>query len=275
MFPSLCGTMSTTTLTKPVRGALLTAVALLFGQGILAPALAGPEALPDYSKGKNVMEQAAPVCDPRWYISIGGGIDVDLGGTNISHGFTEDFVVDTIFGPAPARAEVKSHDWSDVYDDAWRIQGEIGYVLTRHIELFGLFKYAHADSTSRTTGSRIFVDTDGFLGVLEFPLTTEFEDYTSWGGELGFRYFLCSKESHIRPYLALSGGATHVDSINIETRADLTRHRWTERFPYLSRRFFPRQLGRNCSGHARSRIQSRMPLVPRRGGGRSLRNNPG
>jgi hypothetical protein len=205
------------TFSKCLTRALL-ALCLFFGGGIIHTAFAGPESLPDYSKGKNpVIEEVAPVCDPRWYISLGGGIDVDLGGTDLTHNFDKDFTSFFLgFIPVASRAEMQSHDWSDVYDDAWRIQGELGYALTQHVEVFGLFKYAHADANDHATGSRVLID--GFT----FPLTREFDDYNAWGGELGFRFYFTQRAAHIRPYISLSGGATHVDSIGLETRADLT-----------------------------------------------------
>jgi hypothetical protein len=197
---------------------LFLSLCLFFGGGIAATSLAGPESLPDYSKGKNpVIEEVAPVCDPRWYISLGGGIDVDLGGTDLTHNFDKDFFSFFLgIFPDASRAEIQSHDWNDAYDDAWRIQGEVGYALTQHVEVFGLFKYAHADANGRTTGSRVFVDGSGPL-----PLSSTFDDYSAWGGELGFRFYFTPRAAHFRPYVSVSGGATHVDSIDIETRADL------------------------------------------------------
>jgi hypothetical protein len=193
--------------------------------GIVPAMLAGPEPLADRSKDKEVqMEQQAPLCDPRWYISIGGGADFDLGSTKISHGFDANVFADT---PAsfftPFDLHFRSHDWSDVYDNAWRIQGELGYVLSQHLEVFGRFKYEHADSAGRTSGDHIVVGgRNGFRVFLDFPVSTEFSDYSSWGGELGFRFFFLPKESRLRPYVAFSGGASHVDSIDFAMFADFT-----------------------------------------------------
>ena len=205
------------TLSKCLNRVFL-ALCLFFGAETITSSFAGPESLPDYSKGKNpVIEEVAPVCDPRWYISLGGGIDVDLGGTDLTHNFDKDFTSFIFIFPVASRAEIQSHDWNNVFDDAWRIQGELGYALTQHLEVFSLFRYAHADANGRTTGSRLFVDGSGPL-----PLSSTFEDYNAWGGELGFRFYFTPRASHIRPYVSVSGGASHVDSIGIETRADLT-----------------------------------------------------
>ena len=51
--------------------------------------------------------------------------------------------------------------------------------------------------------------------------TDEFADYNSWGGELGFRFFFLSRQARWRPYVAISGGASYVDNIEMSTFADL------------------------------------------------------
>jgi hypothetical protein len=192
---------------------------LFVGGGIVTTSFAGPESLPDYSKGKNpVIEETAPVCDPRWYISLGGGLDIDLGGTDLTHNFDRDFTSFFFIFPVASRAEMQSHDWNDVYDDAWRIQGEVGYALTQHLEVFGLFKYAHADATNRTSGDRLLLTLFGPTAV--YNLRSDFGDYDAFGGELGFRFYFTPRASHIRPYVSVSGGATHVDSIDISTTAN-------------------------------------------------------
>lgn len=187
--------------------------------GLSALVCAGPEPMGDYSKEKNPIVEQLPVCDPRWYISLGGGIDVDLGSTEVTNAFESNFTVPIPDFPgfAPARFELKSRDWNDAYDDAWRIQGEIGYVLTSHLEIFGLFKYDQADSSGQIDIGRMLFD----IPTSIFPLSARFEDYTAWGGELGFRFFFLTKDAIVRPYIALSGGATHVDSIGATILADV------------------------------------------------------
>lgn len=184
--------------------------------GFCGSVLAGPEQMPVSSKDKEVqMEQAAAVCDPRWYFSIGGGIDVDLGSRDLNQALEPNYFNNTL-----TTAYINEHDWDDVYDNAWRIQGEFGYALTQHLEVFALFKYAHADADDRTRGSHA-----DFLIVpppTVFPISSEFDDYNSWGGELGFRFFFLPREARWRPYIALSGGATHTDSIGIATHVDFS-----------------------------------------------------
>jgi len=205
--------MPTTTLTKQFSCVLLTA-GLLCGGGFVTTTFAGPEAIS--SKDKNPIVEVPTACEPRWYLSIGGGADFDLGRTHINK---------SVFAPGIApftTAYIKEHKWNDVYDDAWRIQGEIGYVLTEHLEAFGLFKYAQADATRRTRGSEVTNDVLNLIGgpTLHFPISSEWDDYTAYGGELGLRCFFFSKQARFRPYLQISGGGTHVDKINIRTFVD-------------------------------------------------------
>jgi hypothetical protein len=191
--------------------------------GIVPATFAGPEQLPSSvsSKDKEVQMVQPPVCDPRWYISMGGGADFNIGG-QLVNGFDTNFDVLTIIGPFPATAHVQSRDWDDVFDDAWRIQGEIGYALTQHLELFGSFRYSHAEGVKRTTDD-VIVDLGRIGGgPTNFPFTRDFGDYSSWGGELGFRYYFMSREARFRPYISLSGGVAHTDSIDISTRVDLS-----------------------------------------------------
>lgn len=185
--------------------------AIFFAGGMSATTFAGVEVLPDYSKDKKTIVQQQPVCDPRWYISVGGGGDFDFGATDINHAFTSDFVAGV-----PVTAFIKSHDWNAVYDPAWRLQGELGYELMSHLELFGLFKYAQAAATDRATGSHAALTSIGG----DIPLNIQFGHYNSYGGEIGVRYFFLPKESRIRPYVSISAGGTYMNGIDIHLTAD-------------------------------------------------------
>jgi hypothetical protein len=189
----------------------------LFVVLLLAPCsgYGGPAAM---TSDKN-MVQTAPACAPRWYVSIGGGLDLDYQAT--------DLVNSTSFLPfagSPFTEFYRGHNYDDVYGDTlWRVQGEIGYVLTSHVELFALFKYSNG-SGKRIGGE---IDTDG---IESFPLSTRFGDYSSWGGELGLRWFFFSNETtqpwRVRPYVSISGGATAADAIGVTSN-----HEYPGSFP--------------------------------------------
>ncbi len=177
--------------------------------GILAiaaigPASAGPQPISDYSKDKNMVEQAAvPECN--WYVSLGGGFDVDYGGTE----FMRQHVIPSVFGVATLRTP--SISWDDAFDTPYHIQGELGYALGQHIELFGRFTYDAASGQS----------TEAYLSIARVGLELEnkWDDYRSYGGEVGLRYLFLSRDARVRPYLSVSGGATRVDSIGVTVRA--------------------------------------------------------
>ncbi len=185
--------------------------------GGLASAWAGPEPIQASAKDKEI-QVITPVCDPRWYLNLGGGADFAVDG-NLTNGFNRDLKVQTLVGAFPARATGSSTNWNDVYEPAFHVQGEFGYVLTRHIELFGSFRYTHAEAVDRANDNQVLVN---LIGPSVFRFSRDFGDYTSYGGEVGVRYFFLTKESRFRPFFSLSGGVNHVDSIDISTRVNLS-----------------------------------------------------
>ena len=181
----------------------LTAIGI--GAGVIFTAEAGPEPMPDVSKSTEMVEQTAEK-ECNWYISVGGGMDFEFGTTE----FNRSREISGVFGLA--LIDVASHDFNDVYDtNFYRIQAEFGYALGQHVELFGMLKYSGADSQT-TGGSEVFI----FAG--DAHLRSEWSDYTSFGGEVGIRVFFLSRRACVRPYISFSGGGTHVDSIDLETR---------------------------------------------------------
>ena len=171
---------------------------------IVASAWAGPEPV-DTGKDKNVVQTAEPECD--WYVSIGGGVDVDYGATD----FVREHTIPSLFGGATFHTP--SASWNDAFDTPYRIEAELGYALGQHVELFGRFTYDAADGQT-TDGGSISALRRGTL-----DLRDKWDDYRSYGGEVGLRYFFLSRNACVRPYISLSGGATRVDSIGVTVRA--------------------------------------------------------
>jgi hypothetical protein len=187
---------------------VLAASAALCSAGILTSAFAGPERID--SKDKMVL--APPPCDPRWYVSLGGSWDHSFG--DFSNGASELILVgDDDDDDDDIQLDIVGRDWDDAYSNWWNIQGEVGYVLTNHIELFGKFNYTHGDA-ELVDGSIIDLG-----GGFPLELVSKFGDYDSFGGEFGMRYFFTDKEARIRPYVSVSGGAAFVDSIGLHVEA--------------------------------------------------------
>ena len=197
--------------------------ALFATLGILPSVLAGPEPLPDRSKEKEVQMVQQSVCDPRWYFNIGVGGDFNIGDAI----WNEEVTVNGSFagGSSPfydSYAVVRAHSFDDIYHSGVHAQVEIGYALTQHLELFGTLRYAHADAIGRIPGGPVDIAITSTFPEFSSPTSTdEFGDYNSWGGELGFRFFFRSRQARWRPYVAISGGASHVDSIEISTFTDV------------------------------------------------------
>lgn len=181
-------------------------VGMILGTGLGLTAWAGPEPIADYSKDKNIIEQK-PEMECHWYISVGGGADVEFGGTE----FVRSHTVPDSLGLAVLHFGPRKFD--DAFDTGYRIQAEFGHDLGEHIELFGRFTYNAANGQT-TEGS--YVST-AFGRLI---LRRQFGDYTSYGGEVGLRYLFLSRQARIRPYISLSGGATRVESIDFKTSAE-------------------------------------------------------
>lgn len=187
------------------RGALL-AIGLLFAGGILS--FAGPVEL---SKDK-IVQQAPTVCDPVWYISVGGNGEFNTDATNLQNA--------SAIAPTGVRiGEISTHDFNDAYDVAfYSVEAEVGRVLTDHVEVFGQFQYV-ASATQNLIRDAVRINVGGPTPAF---LAIRFDDYTSYGFQVGARYFFIPKGALLRPYVSIAGGAAHVDSIGVETALEPT-----------------------------------------------------
>src|ERR1700757_3263062 len=106
-------------------------ISLLFAGEIFS--FAGPA---DFSNDK-IVQRVAPVCDPHWYLNVGGNGEFNTDATDFQN-------ASVITAPGGVRVgQVKAHDFNDFYDLAfYSVEAELGYVLTDRIELFGQFRYA-------------------------------------------------------------------------------------------------------------------------------------
>jgi hypothetical protein len=210
--------MCETSARKQLFLSLLCALGIVLTTGFGEPSLAGTERYPDLSKANTAL---APLCAPRWYISLGLGLDIDYQAT--------DFVNTTDCNPLgaglsyPANEHLRGHTYNDIFNnELYRGQVEAGYVLTPQIELFAMFKYA-AGYGHKQYGDHFnyrysifdpynytYTNVDVTNELVAYPGT-----YKSWGGEVGLRYFFIAKNEpwHIRPYVSISGGATAVNHI--------------------------------------------------------------
>lgn len=190
---------------KCVGKQVFSVITLLFAGAVFS--FGGPV---DFSKDK-IVQPVAPVCDPRWYISIGGNGEFNASGTDFQNAS-----VITLPNGFPI-GHINSHDLGDAYASAfYSVEGELGYVLSDRIELFGEFRYAASASSN-------WIHRAGVInaGAPTF-IALKFDEYNSYGFQLGARYFFASKTARLRPYVSIAAGASHVDSIDAETGVEPT-----------------------------------------------------
>src|SRR4051794_31409589 len=83
---------------------------------------AGPEPISDKTM---VAQPEPPECN--WYVSLGGGFDVDYGTTD----FVREHTIESVSGLATLHTP--STSWDDAFGTPYRIHGEFGYALGQHI----------------------------------------------------------------------------------------------------------------------------------------------
>lgn len=177
-------------------------LAALLGSAPLGRICAGPQTYTDTSKDKQIIQEKH-IEECKWYVSVGGGADFDFDSTD----FVRDRSLSTFF--EEVTLDFHSHSFNDVFDTPWHLEAEVGYALDSHWEIFGKFKYSQAEGGSTDGGAFTFF-------AEPIPFRDQWDDYTSYGGQIGIRYFFFSRESRFRPFLSLSGGASHVDSIGLK-----------------------------------------------------------
>ena len=167
---------------------------------------AGPVEL---SKDTIVQPQTS-ICDPRWYFSIGGNGEFNTSATALQNA--------AVIAPTGVPlGEITAHDLNDAYDVAfYSIEAEVGRVVTDRFEVFGQFQYvASATEDWIHNAVRINAGTPTFLAI-------KFDDFNSYGVQLGARYFFLPKSAPLRPYVSIAGGAANVDSIGVESALEPT-----------------------------------------------------
>lgn len=183
-------------------------------------AVAGPETIS--AKDKQPVVEVPTTCEHRFYVSVGSGTEFEPG-NDFSNGVNnvEPLTLPGIGVVGTSDLLVRARHYNDVYKD-WRdVNLELGFAITHHLDLFGRFTYTSADSQN-LIGSHVAIGLAGLPPqfALGFPVTSKFDNYESWGGEFGFRFYFTSQEARIRPFVALSGGARWVDAIGLTAKSD-------------------------------------------------------
>jgi len=192
--------------TRYLGNRVLLAVAALSAEGIFA--FAGPVQL----SNDKIVQPAPPVCDPVWYISVGGNGEFNTDATNLQNA--------SAIAPTGIRiGGISAHNFNDAYDVAfYSVDAEVGRVLTDRVEAFGQFQYV-ASATENWIHNAVRINAGGPTPAF---LAIRFDDFASYGFQFGARYFFIPKGAPLRPYVSIAGGAAHVDSIGAETALEPT-----------------------------------------------------
>jgi hypothetical protein len=145
---------------------------------------------------------------------------VDKDNSKFSNTYRESFTgAGTLFGQslnATVTFNVASQDFNDVFDKALNYGASLNYGLSDSTEIFGRFKYTRADAklfdamnvnANVTFGGVTVSGSDSIKGKMD--------DYSSYGFEVGSRFFLDTK-SAFKPYISPSVGITRVDDLNVQ-----------------------------------------------------------
>jgi hypothetical protein len=128
----------------------------------------------------------------QWSFTFSAGAGIPAGG-NVHDGGTG-----TVLG---LPTTVESRSYSDVYDPGFRWNADLGYGVSRTIEVFGRFEWKRAESDELSVGN-----------VAGLDLRGKFATYTSYAFDGGIRW-IADVGSAAKPYFALVGGVAVVDAI--------------------------------------------------------------
>ena len=165
------------------------------------------------AKDKNVIQPPAPK-PPRFYLSIGGGGDVDYTATKfLSNG-------GGTLGGEPARFDARTYP--KVHDLTARGEFTAGYNLNQVVSFFGRFEYEHAYTSRENIGS--VEDTAGLFGTnrtRNYDVSADLRDYQSYTGKGGVRVNIPIKQiPFVKPYFTAAVGGKYLDGTSADVQID-------------------------------------------------------
>jgi hypothetical protein len=128
----------------------------------------------------------------RWNLTLSGGAAVPTGGDFHQGGSG------TVLG-LPTRVEAKKN--GDIFDRGMGWRADVGYGVSRHVEIFGAFAWNRAEASELSVGN-----------VASLDLRASFGDYTSYGVDAGMRYHF-APDARIVPYVSALAGLRRIEAI--------------------------------------------------------------
>lgn len=131
---------------------------------------------------------------PRWSVAFNVGGDVPLSGD--VHGGGNGTVL-----TLPTTVEGRSYD--DIYGTPMTWSADVGFLATANGEIRARVFRTSADAERIQVGN-----------VATLPLFAQFDPYTALGMDVGYRQYMASDASPVRPFAGASAGFVRIDEIN-------------------------------------------------------------
>jgi hypothetical protein len=128
----------------------------------------------------------------RWNVSFTGGAALPAGGEFHEGGSG------TVLG-LPTSVDAKKNN--DIFDPGFGWRADVGYGVSRHVEIFGGFTWKRTEASELSVGN-----------VASLDLRAAFGDYTSYGVDAGMRYHF-TPGATVAPYVSALAGFRRVDAI--------------------------------------------------------------
>lgn len=133
--------------------------------------------------------------DPgNWRGSITAGLDTDINSDLVDSGRWQ-----YTSGGTTSDVTVEKTTFNDVYGSALTTGFEASYAVTRFSEVFGRLSYSTASGDTVTLGK---------IGTAD--LMASFDDYKSYGLDVGYRYFFDLDNTGFTPYMGAAAGMRYV-----------------------------------------------------------------
>ena len=159
----------------------------------------------------------------RWSFNPVMGTELDTGGTFVNS--ASESVASSFWGGAVSATvtfTAEDQEFDDVYNNPFVMGLGFNYGISNKEEVFGNFRYTHADSEKFDA-----VTVSGAVTYAGVALTGtgivdgEFDDYNAWGLEAGYRYFynpVSFKNLHgtFHPFTSAAIGFKRVGNIDLD-----------------------------------------------------------
>src|SRR5581483_11841992 len=149
--------------------------------------------------GAAVAQTPAQTVDSRWVIDVGVGVDPSING-NVNSG-----AIGTLQGFATA---ILPQSYGEVYGTGIGLHFGGGYVLDAQSELRAMFTWQSADADLVRLGD-----------IGPSSLYAQYDDYKSFGLDVGYRRYFSTSSRAIRPYAEAMIGIAWVDGIDAQFAA--------------------------------------------------------